>query len=48
MILYYNILHMMQEDQDPNTSEFTKADADFATVLLLLIVFGIAIFVVTL
>lgn len=38
----------MQEDQDPNTSEYTKADADFATVLYLLIVAGIIIFVVTL
>lgn len=39
---------MFEEDQDPNNTEYTQADADFITVLYLVIVFGIIIVVATL
>ena len=39
---------MLEEDQDQNNTEYTKADADFATVLFLLVVIGIIIFCATL
>ena len=35
---------MDQEPEDQSNSEYTKADADFATVLFLMVIIGIIIF----